>query len=322
LLADLTALGGVGVTTAEVGRAGEADGWAPGVVRIGLHRAGAAPTEGLDGFDILLSEAVRPPRPWVACPGRLDETAQALAAAVARQPAAAAVCAQVLRLGAGLGFDDALMLESIGYSMLLASQGFRAWRAASPPRTRAPDASPRVSLAMDGAALSIRLERPAARNAFDARMRDELAEALGFALDHPDAPPVRLSGAGPAFSAGGDLDEFGRADDPGRAHLVRALRSPARLAHRLGPRLTAYVHGACVGAGVEVPAAAGRVVGRPDAVFRLPELAMGLIPGAGGTASIPRRIGRQRACYMAISGADIDLTTALAWGLVDAEAAP
>ena len=44
---------------------------------------------------------------------------------------------------------------------------------------------------------------------------------------------------------------------------------------------------------------------------------MGLIPGAGGTATIPRRIGRRRAAYMAISGADIDLATALAWGLVD-----
>ena len=44
---------------------------------------------------------------------------------------------------------------------------------------------------------------------------------------------------------------------------------------------------------------------------------MGLIPGAGGTATIPRRIGRQRACWMAISGEDVDLATALAWGLVD-----
>jgi enoyl-CoA hydratase/carnithine racemase len=44
---------------------------------------------------------------------------------------------------------------------------------------------------------------------------------------------------------------------------------------------------------------------------------MGLIPGAGGTATIPRRIGRRRAGYMAISGADIDLATALRWGLVD-----
>jgi enoyl-CoA hydratase/carnithine racemase len=54
--------------------------------------------------------------------------------------------------------------------------------------------------------------------------------------------------------------------------------------------------------------------------FRLPEVSMGLIPGAGGTATIPRRIGRHRACFMAISGADIDLPTALAWGLIDAEA--
>ncbi len=45
---------------------------------------------------------------------------------------------------------------------------------------------------------------------------------------------------------------------------------------------------------------------------------MGLIPGAGGTATIPRRIGRQRAAYMAISGADIGVPTALAWGLIDA----
>jgi enoyl-CoA hydratase/carnithine racemase len=49
---------------------------------------------------------------------------------------------------------------------------------------------------------------------------------------------------------------------------------------------------------------------------------MGLIPGAGGTASIPRRIGRQRACFMAISGLDIRLSTALDWGLVDAVETP
>jgi len=47
---------------------------------------------------------------------------------------------------------------------------------------------------------------------------------------------------------------------------------------------------------------------------------MGLIPGAGGTVTIPRRIGRQRACWMAITGADVDVATALAWGLIDASA--
>jgi enoyl-CoA hydratase/carnithine racemase len=47
---------------------------------------------------------------------------------------------------------------------------------------------------------------------------------------------------------------------------------------------------------------------------------MGLIPGAGGTATIPRRIGRHRACWMAVSGAAVDAPTARAWGLVDAVA--
>ena len=76
-----------------------------------------------------------------------------------------------------------------------------------------------------------------------------------------------------------------------------------------------------MGAGVETPAAAARVVARPGTFFRLPEVGMGLIPGAGGTATIPRRIGRHRTCWMAISGADVDLSTALSWGLVDEVAA-
>ena len=81
--------------------------------------------------------------------------------------------------------------------------------------------------------------------------------------------------------------------------------------------MTAYVHGGCVGAGVELPAFAGRVVADPAATFWLPELGMGLVPGAGGTVSIPRRIGRQRAALLAVTGRRIDAATALAWGLVD-----
>ena len=318
VLADLIALGGAGALVTELPAASPPAG--PGAVRIGVHRRGPRPAEGLEAFDILLSGEAEAPAPWIGCGARLDEILARLEAAIARQPAAA-VAAQVVRMSLALGFDQALALESLAYSMLLASGGFRAWRDANPPRRRAEPSRPRVRLAAEGAGLAIRLDRPAARNAFDAAMRDELAEALAFALEHPDRPPVILSGEGPAFSAGGDLDEFGTAKDPGEAHLIRTLRSPARLAHALGDRLTARLHGACVGAGIEVPAAAARVVAREGSFFRLPEVSMGLIPGAGGTASIPRRIGRQRACFMAISGADVDLSTALAWGLVD-EIAP
>ena len=76
-----------------------------------------------------------------------------------------------------------------------------------------------------------------------------------------------------------------------------------------------------MGAGIEIAAFASRIVAGPDTTIRLPEVGMGLIPGAGGTASIPRRIGRHRTAYLALTDVSIDAGTAAAWGLVD-ELAP
>jgi enoyl-CoA hydratase/carnithine racemase len=319
LLTDLMELRGAGLDVTEFSCGTAASPAGPGVVRVGVHREGPLPTGPLDAFDILLSADPAAPRPWVGVtPESLEAALVDLRTCVERQPVAAAVAAQVFRITLQLPFEQALLLESLSYSMLLASDGFRAWRQATPARERRDDGEPRVRVAHQGPVLGIVLNRPAARNAFDARMRDELVEALAFAVEDPEASPVRLAGEGPAFSSGGDLNEFGSADDPGVAHLIRTLRSPTRLVHQIRERVTAHLHGACVGAGIEVPAAAGRVTAGPGAFFRLPEVSMGLIPGAGGTASIPRRIGRRRACYMALSGARIDLPTALAWGLVDA----
>ena len=73
-----------------------------------------------------------------------------------------------------------------------------------------------------------------------------------------------------------------------------------------------------LGSGLEMAAFCGRVVCRPGATLGLPELSLGLIPGAGGTVSITRRIGRWRTAYLVLSGQTIDPATALDWGLVDA----
>jgi enoyl-CoA hydratase/carnithine racemase len=83
-----------------------------------------------------------------------------------------------------------------------------------------------VQLDQQGPALVIRLNRPDARNAFDAAMRDALTEALAFAIEHPDRPPVVLEGAGPAFSSGGDLD-------PTPEYVASTMRFAAVL-HELG----------------------------------------------------------------------------------------
>lgn len=290
-----------------------------GAIRLGVDRQGDGACAAGDEFDILITTAPEAPRPWVSvAPAELDGLMAELAAAAARTPVAAAVMAQVLRLGAHLPFDEALILESLAYSMLLAGAEFRAWRAATPVRTRPPSEGPRVRLAREEGVLVVAFARSEARNAVDAAMRDDLVEALSFAAVDPEQTPVLLTGDGPSFSAGGDLDEFGKATDPAAAHAIRVAQSPARLLRGLGVRGGARVHGACIGAGIEIPAAAARVTASPDAWFRLPEVAMGLIPGAGGTASIPRRIGRERTCFMALSGRAIEVPTALAWGLVDA----
>jgi enoyl-CoA hydratase/carnithine racemase len=144
-----------------------------------------------------------------------------------------------------------------------------------------------------------------------------MLDACAIAAADPSIEHVLVDGAGPAFSSGGDLDEFGTLADPASAHPLRLARSVAYALHRLRDRTTVHVHGPCIGAGVELPAFASRVVARRDATFRLPEVGMGLVPGAGGTVSIPRRIGRHRTAGWAITGASIDAPTALAWGLVD-----
>ena len=128
---------------------------------------------------------------------------------------------------------------------------------------------------------------------------------------------VVLRGSGDDFCAGGDLAEFGSSADPATAHGVRSTRNVAALLDACSARVRVEVQGACVGAGIELPAFASKVSARRDAFFQLPEVSMGLVPGAGGTVSIPRRIGRQRTALMALTGMRVDAATARDWGLVD-----
>ena len=104
---------------------------------------------------------------------------------------------------------------------------------------------------------------PAVRNALDTAMRDQLVEALQLASIDDSIAEVHLRGEGPTFCAGGDLDEFGSRPDPATAHLVRILQSAGRAIDVVADRVTAHVHGACRGSGVELPAFAGRVVAAP-----------------------------------------------------------
>jgi enoyl-CoA hydratase/carnithine racemase len=245
---------------------------------------------------------------------------EALGAAVAAKPQAALVLRQVLRATGELPVHEALDFESLAYSALLGGPEFLDWLAGRAPRQAPPEVADPVLVRRDHAddgRLLITLNRSERRNAYGRQLRDALADALRVALLDPSVTTVVIDGAGPCFSSGGDLGEFGTAPDPVTAHFVRTQAGAALLLHAVRDRAEVRVHGPCVGAGVELPAFAAIVTAAPETTFALPEAGMGLIPGAGGTVSIPRRIGRWRTLYLALSGCRLDAGTALAWGLVD-----
>jgi enoyl-CoA hydratase/carnithine racemase len=237
---------------------------------------------------------------------------------IRRNPLASLALVQLLRLNEGRSLHEGLVAESLVYSTLQSGPEFLEWLAARPTAKRRPaPEGPAVRAVREGDVLHLTLNRPAKRNAFSAEMRDALCEGLVVALADESIARVLLRGEGPCFCSGGDLDEFGTLPDPASAHAIRTTRNPGRLLSACAERVRARVHGACVGAGIELPAFAAHVSASADASFRLPEVSMGLVPGAGGTASLTRRIGRQRTAWMALSGEAVDAGTALAWGLVD-----
>jgi Enoyl-CoA hydratase/isomerase len=282
-------------------------------VASGAPRAGLGPL--LEALDLTLGTGGDGPQcVTVTDPGT---EAAVLARAVARHPQASLVLGQVLRAAEGLEVPAALDVESFAYSTLLGGPEFRRWLDGRGNRPPPPAAQTPVIAGRDGARLRITLSRPERRNAYGRQLRDALTDALRVALVDTGITEVVLDGAGPCFCSGGDLDEFGTTPDLVTAHFVRTRAGAGRLIHDLGPRIEVRMHGPCIGAGVELAAFAGQVLAAEGTTFRLPETGMGLIPGSGGTVSIPRRIGRWRTLYLGLTGHELDAPAALAWGLVD-----
>lgn len=242
--------------------------------------------------------------------------AESLARQVMDQPLAAAAVVQLLRVLPSLSAEHGLVAESAAYGLLQGSAAHRAWIPARGPAAAVQPRRVRTERSDEG--LTITLDDPASGNAIDRAMRDALYEAFELAVLDPEIRRVSLRGEGRTFSLGAELAEFGTTTDPAAAHAIRMRTLPARMIARVADRLDVHVQGGCVGAGLEMAAWAARLTAAPDAWFHLPELAMGVLPGAGGCVSLTRRIGRQRTALLILSGKRINARTALDWGLVDA----
>lgn len=248
-------------------------------------------------------------------------SADTVARAVLANPAAAAVTVQLLRLLPSLAVQDGLTAESLAYGMLQGSAAHHEWiagqAATADPNDPDDPEEGNVRAERHGDRLTITLDHPASGNAVDRTMRDSLYEAFALAALDPSIHTVALRGEGRTFSLGAELAEFGTTTDPAAAHAIRARTLPARMIAHCADRLAVHVQGGCVGAGLEMAAWARDFSAAPGAWFQLPELAMGILPGAGGCVSLSRRIGRQRTALLILSGKRIGAQTALEWGLAD-----
>ena len=148
-------------------------------------------------------------------------------------------------------------------------------------------------------------------NALSGAVRAGLAAGLAEALADPAIRAVVIRGEGRGFSAGADIAEFGQ------QRVALRLGDLCRAIEAAGKPVIAAVHGMALGGGLELALAAHYRVALDGAVLGLPEVNLGLVPGAGGTQRLPRLIGARDALRLMVTGVPIQAAEALTLGLVD-----
>jgi len=149
-------------------------------------------------------------------------------------------------------------------------------------------------------------------NAGSVAVRRQLLEAVQTYSNRPDIIALVLIGAGNTFIAGSDLKEFGQPlEAPQLPELIAAIEQSSK-------PVVAALHGAALGGGFELALGCDARIATPDCVVGLPEVTLGMIPGAGGTQRLPRLIGIPKAIELICLGTRLPATQAFALGSVDA----
>ena len=170
--------------------------------------------------------------------------------------------------------------------------------------------TPPVHLAREGAILVVTIDNPPV-NALGVAVRRGLMSAIEEGEADAGVAAILVTGAGRNFIGGADIREFGK---PPQSPLLTELCNRIEACNK--PVLAA-IHGAALGGGLEVALAAHYRVALSNARLGLPEVQLGLLPGAGGTQRTPRLIGAQAALDMMLTGRHLSAKEALSLGLVD-----
>ncbi len=177
--------------------------------------------------------------------------------------------------------------------------------------------APTVLMDKQGGVATLTLNRPGVINAFNVQMRDDLFAALESVRDDPDVNAVLVRGAGErGFCAGADLTEFGSAPSQDIARQVRWERDLWGLFLSIPKPLVAALHGYAIGSGVEIACLCDLRVASDDTVFRMPETALGMVPAAGGSQTLPRAIGIGPSMKALLANEVLTAERALRLGLV------
>ena len=148
-------------------------------------------------------------------------------------------------------------------------------------------------------------------NALSAIVRDGLTAAFDQALDNEAVKAIVLTCAGRTFFAGADISEFGK------PHKGASLLAVLDRIDAASKPVVAAIHGTSLGGGFELALVCHYRIALPSAKVGLPEVKLGLLPGAGGTQRLPRIVGAAKALEMITGGAPVGGKAALAAGLVD-----
>ena len=160
----------------------------------------------------------------------------------------------------------------------------------------------------------VTLNRPQALNALNEALIAELNDALtAFELD-PAVGCTVITGSEKAFAAGADVKEMAEKTYV-EAYLARFLDGWTRIAETRKPVIAA-VSGFCLGGGLELAMMCDFIIASETARFALPEITLGIMPGAGGTQRLPRFIGKAKAMDLILTGRMMDAVEAERCGLV------